>query len=88
MGGWGKETGIAGKQRLEVQTKWTSMLCKKYYSVILYIYIKFNVIILIRFTKRHFVTRVKFIALYKELDKTQIYVHLNKQNFQYRTTHT
>ena len=43
---------------------------------------------LILFTKRHFVTRVKFIALYKQLDKTQIYIHLNKQNLQYSTTET
>ena len=30
--------------------------------------------------KRHFLTRVKRSALYKQLDKNHIYIHFNKQN--------
>jgi len=37
--------------------------------------------------KRHSLTGVKLIALYKELDKTRIYIHFNKQILKYSILH-
>ena len=51
QGSWGgggdiERRGYRGKQRLKVQTTWTLMLCKKYYTVVI-LYLK-NIIILIQ----------------------------------------
>lgn len=45
------------------------------------------VIIIILLKKRHSLTGVKLIALYKELDKTRIYIHFNKQILKYSILH-
>ena len=41
------------------------------------------IIITIDLIKRHFLARVKLIALYKQLDKNHIYIHFDKQNIKY-----
>ena len=45
------------------------------------------IIIIILLKKRHSLTGVKLIALYKELDKTRIYIHFNKQILKYSILH-
>ena len=63
------------------------MSLKEYQDDIRNFLIIIMIVIIILLKKRHSLTGVKLIALYKELDKTRIYIHFNKQILKYSILH-